>query len=414
MRILCIDFIPQIMNAENLEAPDLNVGPENAEQVGAKLRGLKQEVEAGKAPGSIKTKIDNIAEREALRENLDDEQETREFWGQFFGDTFITAFLTKVSLFGTQVHSGEIKEEDFWKNVKKFEKELKDEGVDVENRLVAHRLNSVKKIKKAVERGEKQVEFDVRAKGNKLYLSHDPRMFVVGGDRSFDKAMAFLAQHPDVKVMIDIKELSAAQALVKSASKYPGLRGGNVMLMSHNPQITHFLSQSNEVPGVPLVFHYIPLGKAPLPVRTTVKMLGGPGVKQVADIVDKVYPGSFYGTGAQLTVNEDWEQLKGKKNADEMYCAWDNFPPDNLIEEMKATGREVWISVPYELMPDGMQKWADERGVKLLVHGADNMTETADALEKTDGMVVSDSADDTDELLGEGEIDADEEVPRAA
>ena len=390
------------------ELENVEGGPQSSDKIAQRIAGLgaKVDAKAGKEV-ALKEVLSDVREREAMKKNLDEATETRKFWAKFFGDGVIATVLTKISLMGTGISAEDLSTGSFWGDVEKFEDELKEKGVDVDSRVAAHRLNSIEKLKDALARDEDKVEIDVRVKSGELYLSHDPDQDLTP-DRSFDGAMRLLAGHPNVKIMMDVKELSAAKMICAQAPKYPALQ--RTMFMSHNPKVLDYINKSKQLPQAPLVFHYFPLDNAPMPVSATAKLLGGTGVKRIADMVTGLYPGDLYKADATtFAINDTWEELQAHTQDEEIYCAWDKFPPDNMIEELRSGGREVWISIPHSLMPSGIGEWIDAKNsnrgalgeIKLLSTSVGDMADTGEALQHKDvDAVISDAASEVDERLG--------------
>jgi hypothetical protein len=362
---------------------------------GASARaGMREEIDDER---SVKERMSSAREREAMKRNVEEETETRQFWGQFFGQTsLVTSFLTKVSMLGGEYSAIDFNSGNFWKDVEACKGHL--EGTDMEDKVVSHRMNSVEKIEEALGRGERQIEMDIRMVEGQLCLAHDADVLMTQ-DHSLKNALDLLVNYPEVELTLDIKEFAAAEPLVRELSARSMM--GRCRFYSFNPDILTYIAEKDKTQTAPVVLSYFPLSAAPLSVSALANLVGNDGMENIARTVDLLHPSDLYGEKASFHVNESWSEIRGKAGMQEKYCAWDEYPPLDLIRKLQEGGREVWVSVPAFMMFDGLKDWANSHNVKISVYGADGAQDVGDIIEDGDvDSVTTKAAEEIDRIDG--------------
>ncbi|MBI4232170.1 glycerophosphodiester phosphodiesterase [Candidatus Peregrinibacteria bacterium] len=312
----------------------------------------------------------------------------------------ITGWLARATGWGNK----EVPWDKFQEELAKQGKEAEAKPFNLEEFVVAHRSlgygrhkeNSLEAIEAAVAGGEKQIEIDLRmGKDGEIYLAHDP----IPGDDSLDKytklddTLAFLAKHPDVVILFDIKEKAALSKMDEKIAVYDR-RFPNSKLKDR-----HFVvafddelakEASEKKPDRPVIFAYVPL----------VRLEG------MSDVFQKMKNQEFQAlcrqvdqlTGGSVKLADNFDEtslrINGQKveggnhtNYRNVLNVYNELPPENILAGI------THIAIPALLATPQLVQKAHDKGLKVVVFGVEGKALQQAIVDLKPDLVVSDNPD---------------------
>lgn len=381
------------------------IGPERPRRDEGVDRNLQAvEVKSQTVGGSAKAEVGAILQREALQDEVETRNKVFGVCGALcLGNKALANFFTNIVMWAEDIDPEDYSKGSFLADVKAHKEELEAKGVNLKNRIIAHRLNTVPKIREAFERKENRLELDVRGVSGTALMSHDI-LEDAGEERSFSKALDLLEEFPDGEFVVELKDLKGAEAVAKALKGRSQSVRDRCSFLSFNPVALNFINTAVKS-NSPIFF--VPMSMSAIPGGGGLaSLLGQTGATAMADVVETFYPGDLFGDKAQFVVNNNWAEISALKEKDEIFCVYDGMPPDDVIEALREgnPNRRVVVAVNQAVLTDDIKKWVAERrsrNIELHIGGVNDVAEMSDYLANTDATIGSDNSEEFDRVYDE-------------
>lgn len=264
----------------------------------------------------------------------------------------------------------------------------------IEAAVIAHRggtyegfdkPNSLEGLEFALEeKGEHEVEIDLRLINGELYLRHDP----IGKEKTdgltkFADVLPLFAKHKEAKMFLDVKAtgggLEEVKAIAKQIQEYdqanadqPGYvpLAKRMVITSFNPSVVKAATET--FPNQPVFFHYLPMGHYEMVGQ--VATAAGSFMPEIMKQVDSLNSNktNFAAATADMSLVNNHEDVftlpSGMDNKEPVY-SYKLLPPEPMLAALKKTGG--YLSVPWPLVRGYKDffKAAKKEGIKVAVWG---------------------------------------------
>ncbi len=348
--------------------------------------------------------------RDRTREELEEYKGIRSFYEGIFGKTFISSFLIGITSF-VSGEDGEFNEEAFREEIDRQAKESAEKKFDIEEYVVSHRSlgyggskeNSRAALSEALEKGEKQIELDLRlGDDGQIYIVHDSIKGEkdIKGFMTLQDALSVIAgaQNQECVITFDIKNQGILNKLDEAIDKIDGQNSTNPNYkpIAERHMVSAFdkkILREGMKKKRPLIFFYYPTCKYS-GIQKVLSFIGVSGARSVVDKVD-----FFTGEKAGKELDETDITIEGKSlsgdgdkgKKEKSFEIWNELPSEDILRLIKSS--DGYLMVPGSLATKKLIQKAHEKGVKmaLIQDGPDEIKKAI--YEMGADMVVSNTPD---------------------